>query len=100
VVSNNKSLMAELARSAARDQRASTTPLRDRGDHPVYRSWHAHIGGLIAAHRPGADADMLAHLLPGAIQCDPVLAGLSAETGRLAAAMRTLACGVLDAPGD
>ena len=103
VVGRNKSLLAELAYSAAADP-ASGSPqpprgnaARHRDDHPVYRFWHGHISALIAAQRPGADAEMIAHLLLGALHSEPILAQLAAEgPARLTAAMRALACAVLD----
>jgi hypothetical protein len=73
----------------------------DRDRHPVYRFWHGHISGLIAAQRPDADAELLTHLLLGALHSEPILAQRAPDgPKRLAAAMRTLACAVLDArPG-
>ncbi|GAB2914849.1 TetR/AcrR family transcriptional regulator [Streptomyces mayteni] len=35
----------------------------DRYADPSYRFWHAHLAGLLAAERPDADADFLAHAL-------------------------------------
>jgi hypothetical protein len=70
-----------------------------RDGHPVYRFWHGHISALIAAQRPGADAEMIAHLLLGSLHSEPVLTQLAAEgPARLTAAMRTLAGAVLSAP--
>jgi AcrR family transcriptional regulator len=104
VVSRNKSLMAELAYSAAADPPAADPPAREpaaqeRDDHPVYRFWHGHISALIAAQRPDADAEMIAHLMLGALHSEPILAQLTTDgPERLTAAMRVLACAVLDAP--
>jgi len=105
VVGRNKSLLAELAYSAAPDPppeaaRASAKgAARHRDDHPVYRFWHGHISTLIAALQPGADAEMIAHLLLGSLHSEPILAQLAAEgPARLTAAMRVLAGAVLDAP--
>jgi AcrR family transcriptional regulator len=106
VVSRNKSLMAELAHSAAaeplvREARETKEAGRERDDHPVYRFWHGHISALIATQRPEADAELTAHLMLGALHSEPVLAQLADEgPKRLTAAMRALACAVLDAPGD
>jgi AcrR family transcriptional regulator len=101
VVSRNKSLMAELSHSVAADPPASEPALQDRDDHPVYWFWHDHISTLIAAQRPGADADLVAHLMLAAMHSEPVLAQLDAEgPARLTAAVRSLACAVLDAPAD
>jgi AcrR family transcriptional regulator len=102
VIGRNKSLLAELAYSAAADpppeQPAAKTGALDRDRHPVYRFWHGHISGLIAAQRPDADAELIAHLLLGALHSEPILAQLAPDgPKRLAAAMRTLACAVLDA---
>jgi AcrR family transcriptional regulator len=104
VISRNKSLMAELAYSAAAEPPAkqAAEPLaksQHRDDHPVYRFWHGHISALIAVQRPGADAEMIAHLMLGALHNEPIMTQLAAEgPERLAAAMRALACAVLDAP--
>jgi AcrR family transcriptional regulator len=121
VVSRNKSLLAELAYSAAaeppsgaeaafaggdnaspdRDQHQGRDQHqnRDQDDHPVYRFWHGHISALIAAQRPDVDAELIAHLMLGALHSEPIMAQLAAgEPKRLIAAIRTLACSVLDAP--
>jgi AcrR family transcriptional regulator len=101
VVSRNKSLMAELAYSAAADPPAREPSAQERDDHPVYRFWHGHLSALIAAQRPDADAEMIAHLMLGALHSEPILAQLTTDgPERLTAAMRALACAVLDAlPG-
>jgi hypothetical protein len=95
VVGRNKSLLAELAYSSAANpppEPAGKSAARHSDDHPVYRFWHGHISALIAAQRPEADAEMLAHLLLGALHSEPVLAQLAAEgPARLTAAMRALA---------
>jgi AcrR family transcriptional regulator len=121
VVSRNKSLLAELAYSAAAEPppaNAASAPdgdnaspdrdqhqgrdqhqNRDQDDHPVYRFWHGHISALIAAQRPDVDAELIAHLMLGALHSEPIMAQLAAgEPKRLIAAIRTLACSVLDAP--
>lgn len=65
----------------------------------MYEFWHGHISGLIAAQRPDADSDLVAHLLLGALHSEPILTELaSSGPGRLAAALRSLAGAVLDAP--
>jgi hypothetical protein len=99
VVSRNKSLMAELAYSAAALAPAAADVTEERDQHPVYRFWHDHISGLIAAQRPEADADMVAHLLLGSLHGEPILNELATSgPERLSAALRSLACSVLDAP--
>jgi AcrR family transcriptional regulator len=111
VVSRNKSLLAELAYAGAAQPAAGAAeltasaaapeeqPAHGRDDHPVYRFWHDHISALMRVQRPDADADMVAHLMLGALHSDPIMAQLATEgPGRLTAAMRTLACAVLDAP--
>ena len=111
VVGRNKSLLAELAYSAAANpppeppepaeppdppERSEKGAVSHRDDHPVYRFWHGHISALIAAQRPEADAEMTAHLLLGTLHSEPILAQLAAEgPARLAAAMRALALAVL-----
>jgi AcrR family transcriptional regulator len=96
VVSRNKSLLAELAHSGAPEP---VPPDERPGDgHPRYRAWHGHISALIAAQRPDADADTIAHILLGSLHSEPVLAQLTTEgPGRMAAALRSLACALLDA---
>jgi AcrR family transcriptional regulator len=108
VVARNKSLLAELAFSGAtgpvatgQDATAGEGTAKEghRNDHPVYRFWHSHISTLIAAQRPEADAEMIAHVLLGALHSEPILACLTADgPARPAAAFRALACAVLDAP--
>jgi AcrR family transcriptional regulator len=108
VVGRNKSLLAELAFSGTaepaatgRDAAVGEGTARDghRDDHPVYRFWHGHISMLISAQRPDVDAEMIAHVLLGSLHSEPVLACLAAEgPARPAAAVRALACAVLDTP--
>jgi AcrR family transcriptional regulator len=101
VVSRNKSLLTELAYSAATEPAADETDekaARDRNDHPVYRFWHGHISSLIAAQRADVDAEMIAHVMLGALHSEPILAQLAAEgPERLTAALHALARAVLDA---
>jgi AcrR family transcriptional regulator len=95
VVARNKSLMAELAYTPAPagDQAGE----RDRP--PVYAFWHSHISGLIAAERPDADADLIAHVVLGALHSDPILKELAASgPGRLSATLQFLAGALIDAP--
>ena len=98
VVGRNKSLLAELAFSATAEP-VATDKGSSQDDHPVYRFWHGHISTLIAAQRPDVDAEMIAHVLLGALHSEPILACLAADgPARPAAAVRALACAVLDAP--
>jgi AcrR family transcriptional regulator len=93
VVSRNTSLMAELGYSVP------AQPARNhQDDHPVYRFWHGHLSTLMAAQRPDVDADLIAHVMLGALHSEPILNELAAGPARLSAAMRTLAAAVLDAP--
>lgn len=99
VVGRNKSLLAELAYSAPAEPPPDKAVARGRDGHPVYRFWHGHISALIAAQRPGADAEMIAHILLGSLHSEPVLAQLAAEgPARLSAAIRALADAVLSPP--
>jgi AcrR family transcriptional regulator len=96
VVGRNKSLLAELAFSGAAEPVAKDG---HRDDHPVYRFWHGHISTLIAAQRPDVDAEMIAHVLLGALHSEPILACLAADgPARPAAAVSALARAILDAP--
>jgi AcrR family transcriptional regulator len=108
VVGRNKSLLAELAFSGAAEPVTTDNGAADgqgtakgghRDDHPVYRLWHGHISALIAAQRPDVDAEMIAHVLLGALHSEPILACLAADgPARPAAAIRALARAILDAP--
>jgi AcrR family transcriptional regulator len=99
VVGRNKSLLAELAYSAATQPPAKEHAAEERDKHPVYRFWHDHVSALIATQRPDADADLFAHLMLGALHSEPILNQLTTDgPERLTAAMRALACAVLDAP--
>jgi AcrR family transcriptional regulator len=109
VVGRNKSLLAELAFSGATEPAAAGKETaadegkaadgRHRDDHPVYRFWHGHISALITAQRPDLDAEMIAHVLLGALHSEPILDCLAADgPARPAAAVRALACAALDAP--
>jgi AcrR family transcriptional regulator len=98
VISRNKSLMAELAFSAAALPAAADEVTGDRNEHPVYRFWHDHISALIAAQRPDADAGMMGHLLLGTLHSEPILNELATSgPERLSAALRALAGSYLDA---
>jgi AcrR family transcriptional regulator len=97
VVSRNKNLMAELAYTPA--DMAAAAPEEEHDKHPVYDFWHGHISALIAAQRPEDDADMIAHLLLGALHSEPILAQLAAgNPDRLAAALRAVTRAILDSP--
>jgi AcrR family transcriptional regulator len=99
VVSRNKSLLAELGHSAAVSLTAREPGADDGGSHPVYPFWHGHISSLIAAQRPDADAELVAHIMLGALHSEPILAELATDgSQRLGTAIRALACAVLDAP--
>ncbi|MFE9425713.1 TetR/AcrR family transcriptional regulator [Kitasatospora sp. NPDC006697] len=94
VVARNKSLLAALGHAASTTPRPADAP--PRGEHPVYEAWHAHLGALIAEQRPAADAELLAHVLLGALHSDPVLHLLEAgQAQRLADALRELAEGLV-----
>ncbi|GAA4591185.1 TetR/AcrR family transcriptional regulator [Planotetraspora phitsanulokensis] len=103
VVGRNKGLLAALGHAAT----AAPRPAREQGEHrdeaggehPLHRFWHGHISALITARRPDLDGELLAHILLGSIQSEPVLRLLErGETSRLAASLRAVAAGVLAAP--
>jgi AcrR family transcriptional regulator len=101
VVSRNKSLMAELGYSAPASRPAREPAGHERDQHPVYRFWHGHISALIAAERVDVDAELIAHILLGALHSEPILAHLATDgPERLTAAMCAMARAVLDAPAD
>jgi AcrR family transcriptional regulator len=104
-VGRNKSLFAELAYAAAGQPAVMDDKAEDEDKEPgaeeyrVYPLWHGHISTLLAAQRPELDANLTAHVMLGALHSEPVLAQLAAgEAGAVAAAMRTIACSLLDAP--
>lgn len=67
----------------------------ERQVHPVYRTWHQHVSGLIAQCRQDVDADLLAHILLGALHTDLVRHLIKrGETARLAATVRQLVTSV------
>jgi AcrR family transcriptional regulator len=79
---------------AALTSKSGTT---SRHEHPIYRFWHDHIAGLIAAVRPDLDADLLAHIMLGALHATPVVRLLrDGQRDRVAASLRQLAVGLLD----
>jgi AcrR family transcriptional regulator len=103
VIGRNKSLLAELAHSATAQppvgMDTTTHTAEERNEHPVYQFWHQHISTLIAAQRPDVDADLIAHLILGALHSAPILNQLTVDgPQRLSAALRALAAAVLDAP--
>ena len=68
-------------------EQASTGRLSD----PTYLTWHAHVSGLIAEAAPALDADLIAHLLFGALHSELMLQLLrSGETTRLATGLRSM----------
>ncbi|MDT3400252.1 TetR/AcrR family transcriptional regulator [Streptomyces sp. B1866] len=97
VVGRSKGLMAAIGHAMST---APQPPEEQAESHPVYRAWHGHASRLIAEERPDADADVLAHLLLAALHSAPVLAMIQGEAPRVAAALRTLAAALLDAPPD
>jgi len=92
VVGRNKGLLAALGH-------AVTAAPRSHGeDHPVYRFWHGHISALLADARPDLDADVIADLLLAGLNTEPTLRLLElGESRRLAASLRVLAAGILNA---
>jgi AcrR family transcriptional regulator len=113
VVGRNKGLLAALghaATAAPRPEWKEQNRHRDGGDsgdhapgsrdgHPVYRFWHGHTSTLIAARRPDLDGELLAHILLGSLQSEPVLRLLErGEASRLAASLRVMAAGMLASP--
>lgn len=113
VVGRNKGLLAALGHAATATPRPewkehSRHPDGDdsgdhapgsRDGHPVYRFWHGHASALIAAGRPDLDGELLAHILLGSLQSEPVLRLLErGEAPRLAASLRVTAAGMLASP--
>ncbi|GAA4219837.1 TetR/AcrR family transcriptional regulator [Streptosporangium album] len=103
VVGRNKGLLAALGHAATAAPRPEWKEQGERrgedGDHPVYRFWHSHTSALIVARRPDLDGELLAHILLGSLQSEPVLRLLErGEATRLAASLRVMASGMLAAP--
>jgi AcrR family transcriptional regulator len=91
VVGRNKGLLAALGQTV--------TTSHQPDDHPVYRLWHGHITALIQEERPDLDCPVLAHILLAALPNDAVIRLLEqGEGARLAAALRTIAAGLLEVP--
>ncbi|MET9293313.1 TetR/AcrR family transcriptional regulator [Streptomyces sp. NPDC003077] len=94
VVGRNKGLLAALGQAIS----ATRDPEEDaRAHHSVYDFWHGHISALIAEERPDLDAELLAHILLGALQNGPIVRLLGQGEGqRLGASLRLLVMGVLE----
>jgi AcrR family transcriptional regulator len=89
LVGRNKGLLAALGQAVS--------PRAHGEDHPVYLFWHGHITELIEAERPELDAPLLADLLLGGLQAEPILRLLErGETKRLEAGLHELAAGLLE----
>lgn len=72
----------------------------ERQSNPVYVFWHGHVAALIAQARPNSDADLLAHVLLGALHNDAVARLLrDGQSARPAASMRELAKAITHQPG-
>ncbi|GAQ60394.1 TetR/AcrR family transcriptional regulator [Streptomyces scabiei] len=98
VVSRNKGLLAALGHAATTTHRRQNGE-GEGGESPIYRFWHRHVSELIAQSRPELDADLMAHVLLGALHSTPVLNLLQqGESKRLSDALCTLATSLLDAP--
>jgi AcrR family transcriptional regulator len=94
MVARNKSLLAELAHTAA----AEPGPAAKSEGKPVYSFWHGHLSALLAAEQPGLDAGLMAHLILGTLHSEPVLACLTADgPEQVGAALRTMIEALLDA---
>ncbi|BCK73736.1 TetR family transcriptional regulator [Streptomyces libani subsp. rufus] len=94
VVGRNKGLLAALGQAATAPRDAQED---SREQHSVYGFWHGHISALIAEERPDLDAELLAHILLGALQNGPIVRLLGqGETRRLAVSLRLLVTGMLE----
>jgi len=72
-----------------------------RQDSPIYLAWHAHVASLIREVRPDLDADLLAHILFGALHSDLVMHMVRrGESKRLAKTLRQLVDTLLGEPDD
>ncbi|WP_306324235.1 MULTISPECIES: TetR/AcrR family transcriptional regulator [unclassified Streptomyces] len=94
VVGRNKGLLAALGQAATSPRDAQED---SREQHSVYGFWHGHISALIAEERPDLDAEVLAHVLLGALQNGPIVHLLGqGETRRLAVSLRLLVTSMLE----
>ncbi|WP_328389233.1 TetR/AcrR family transcriptional regulator [Streptomyces sp. NBC_00400] len=94
VVGRNKGLLAALGQAATTSHDAQEDAPEQ---HSVYGFWHGHISGLLAEERPDLDAELLAHVLMGALQNGPIVRLLGqGEARRLAMSLRLLVTGVLE----
>ncbi|MBV2155367.1 TetR/AcrR family transcriptional regulator [Kitasatospora sp. SUK 42] len=95
VVGRNKSLLAELDHAAG--TAAPSTGEAPPTAHPVYLGWHAHLSALLAELRPDLDTELVAHLLLGSLQSNPLLRLLEQGEGRrIAGTLRDVAGALVD----
>ncbi|MEV5986249.1 helix-turn-helix domain-containing protein [Streptomyces sp. NPDC052051] len=88
VVGRNKGLLAALGETATTPRDAQEDA---REQESVYGFWHRHISALIAEERPDLDAELLAHILLGALRNGPIVHLLGrGETRRLSTSLRLL----------
>jgi AcrR family transcriptional regulator len=74
----------------------SKNPTATRQEHPVYVFWHGHIAALLAAAKPGLDAELQAHLLLGVLHDPPVGKLLQeGQAERVRQSLRQLANGLI-----
>ncbi|MEU7022156.1 TetR/AcrR family transcriptional regulator [Streptomyces sp. NPDC046203] len=94
VVGRNKGLLAALGQAVPHD-----APEDSAEQSSVYWFWQGHISTLIAEERPDLDAELLAHILLGALRNGSVVHLLGqGETRRLTESLRLLVTGALEAP--
>jgi AcrR family transcriptional regulator len=76
----------------------SKAPDALRQENPVYVFWHGHITALLAAARPGLDAEFHAHVMLGALHEAPIARLLrDGQVERVRQSLRQLAGGLIDA---
>jgi AcrR family transcriptional regulator len=74
----------------------SKNPDAARQENPVYVFWHGHITALLAAARPGLDAEFHAHVLLGALHEAPVARLLrDGQVERVRQSLRQLASALI-----
>jgi AcrR family transcriptional regulator len=90
VVARNKGLLAALGHAC------TASPRLDPDAHPIHRAWRAHLQELIGAERPDLDAEVVADVLLGALQSDPILRLFErGEGARLGAVLRAMAAALI-----
>jgi AcrR family transcriptional regulator len=75
----------------------SKAPQASRQENPVYVFWHGHITALLAAAKPGLDAEFHAHVILGSLHEAPIARLLrDGQVERVRQSLRQLAAALID----